>query len=106
MIGCARLLEQAGFETQLASSLEDAIHLLHSLDVALVLTEIDFSDGQDGLKLTEFVQRTFPLTPVVMMSGYDSNELEGLARDSGATKVLHKPFTAEELISCAKGLLG
>ncbi len=97
--GCARLLKESGFESQLAYSVEEAIPLLRSHKPALVLSDIYFRNGKDGFDLAGYMREASPRTPVILMSGYDACEVEEQARDAGAARFLHKPFTREELIS-------
>ncbi len=104
--GCARLLEEIGFKSQLAYSVDDAILLFRSHRPALVLSDIYFcNDGRDGFDLADYVRANNPRTPVILMSGYDASEVEEEARDAGATKFLHKPFESEELLSAVISVL-
>jgi DNA-binding NtrC family response regulator len=97
--GCERLLKEIGLESQLAFRVEDAILFLRTHHPALVLSDINFRNGKDGFALARYVRQSSPRTPVILMSGSSACETEEQAREAGASRFLHKPFTHEELIS-------
>lgn len=66
------------------------------------LVIIDWLDEkQGGVKLTEMIRKSDgsrnPFVPIIMMTGYSQKRRVIMARDSGITEFLVKPFTAQAL---------
>jgi DNA-binding response OmpR family regulator len=101
---CARILGDAGFECLVAYDIDDALSLFDSRQVALVLSDIKFPQG-DGFELSRHVRRTSPTTPVILMTGYDSAQREKEARLAGAMGYLRKPFSNARLVATIRSLL-
>jgi CheY-like chemotaxis protein len=66
------VLEQAGFQVMTASSARDALQLLASTQVDLVLSD-QLMPEMTGTQLTKQLKSKFPSLPVVLISGV--NEL-------------------------------
>ena len=62
----------------------------------LVLTDYNMP-GMSGLKLAEVLREIAPGLPVVLTSGYMTDELQVQARRSGARAVVAKEFVVERL---------
>jgi len=74
---------------------------------ALVVTDI-IMPKKDGLDTISELRSAYPDLPIIAVSGggrtRDSDVLDA-AHEAGADRVLHKPFTNEELVEIAAGLL-
>lgn len=63
--------------------------------------------GLDGLSLLRALRSTGVATPIVVMTGYDSNEVAGQALRNGADAYLAKPFDLQHLARLiAEGMTG
>lgn len=92
-----QVLRQLGHQVYLAESGEQALQKLqHHGDVELVLMDASMA-GMSGLDTLTRIRQQGITTPVVLMSGYFSEQLEdneGFAELSG---FVHKPFTGHTL---------
>ncbi len=94
----SRILAEEGFHVLEASDGDEAIQLAerHGPEVGLVVTDI-VMPRLNGIELLERLSRIQPSVPVVLMSGYTSNELMGRALVAPCG-ILRKPFAPEALI--------
>jgi len=99
-----RNLTDRGFQTWSASSVTEAIRLLESAVIDLVITDMKMP-GVGGLELVRHVRENFQDIQVVMITGYPSIESAVDAVKSGADEYLAKPFTDEELLSAVEKAL-
>lgn len=89
-------LARLGHEVLLATSTRDALDLLFSEDVAILLTDLRMS-GRDGIELIEEARAASPHTRSILMSAYATAKDYKLAVELGAVDVLTKPFTPSDL---------
>ena len=84
----------------------DALKVIHSEEVALVLTDIAMPD-MDGYELYWRIMEYKPQIAVMMMTGfgYDPNHVLVRAKVDGLKDVIYKPFEAEELLERIEKLL-
>jgi DNA-binding NtrC family response regulator len=99
-----RNLMDRGFLVWSASSVTEAIRMLESATVDLVITDMKMP-GIGGLELVRHVRENFQDTQVVMITGYPSIDSAVEAVKSGADEYLAKPFTDEELLSAVEKVL-
>jgi two-component system response regulator HydG len=99
-----RNLMDRGYRVWSASSVTDAIRMLESATVDLVITDMKMP-GIGGLELVRHVRENFQDTQVVMITGYPSIHSAVEAVKSGADEYLAKPFTDEELLSAVEKVL-
>ncbi len=92
-----RTLEVASFEVLAASSGEDAIDLLKSDDVDLVLSDKRLP-GIDGVELVRRIKTDHPDQAVVVMTAYGTIESAVEAMRLGAVDYLVKPFETAEVL--------
>lgn len=94
----SRILTEEGFSVLEAADGDEALRLAeeHGRNVSLIVTDI-VMPRVNGIELLERLSRSRPSLPVVLMSGYTSQELMGraLAVPCG---VLRKPFAPEVLL--------
>jgi len=98
----SRLLSRQAFDVHVASDAHGAISVasIHRPDV--VIADWMLRDFHDGLDLLYALRQAGISCPVIMMSGYPSEQLRGDASDSGVFHFLAKPFEPEELIAVVK----
>ena len=87
----------AQFQLREAGSVDEALKIVESEKVALVL--IDFRlPGVDGVDGTRMVLERSPHTRVVMVSGYDDSSHRSAATKAGARAFVSKRAVSRELI--------
>ena len=92
----ADYVRREGFETRVAACYEQAVGILGSHALDLVVAEVNLPD-QDGFDLLRHVQNHLPDTPVILITGYGTIENAVEAIRFGAFDYLTKPILAEEL---------
>jgi DNA-binding NtrC family response regulator len=92
-----RTLEVAGFEALAVQGGEEALDLLKSDDVDLVLTDKRLP-GIDGVELVRRIKADHPDQAVVMMTAYGTIESAVEAMRVGAVDYLVKPFETAEVL--------
>lgn len=92
------LLRHAGHHVTAISTPEQAIEAVRTnpRDFELVLTDYNMP-GMSGLKLAEVLREIAPDLPVVVTSGYMTDELQVQAHQAGARAVIAKEFSVERL---------
>tara|TARA_R110002072_G_scaffold62902_1_gene157049 strand:- start:424 stop:1767 length:1344 start_codon:yes stop_codon:yes gene_type:complete len=96
-----RNLELEGYVVRAAASVPDAVALLASESVSLVITDVKMP-RVSGLELVRHVVENFKDTAVMVITGYPNVEGALEAIKGGATDYLTKPFTDEELLSAVR----
>jgi two-component system response regulator HydG len=99
-----RNLSSAGYQTFTAASVQEAIGILDSTPVDLVITDLKIPKVS-GLDLIRHVRENFQNTEVMMITGYASIEGAVEAIKTGAEEYLAKPFTDEELFAAVQRAL-
>ncbi len=99
-----RNLTAAGYRAFTAPGVVEAIHLMESTPVDLVITDLKMP-GISGLDLVRHVRENYRDTEVMMITGYATVEGAVKAVKSGAEEYLPKPFTNEELLTAVEGAL-
>jgi DNA-binding response OmpR family regulator len=96
-----RILERAGYEVLSADSGSEALNLLESQHIDLLLTDIRM-DRMSGVTLLEQVRKTYPEMAVILLTGHATVETAVAALRQGATNYLLKPVKNEELLEAIK----
>ena len=93
----AGILARAGHVVLTANSGQEAIRVLESEDVALVLSDINMPGSISGLELIDALHARRPSLPIILVTGSvdEANLREAL--DRGAAGFITKPFKAVEL---------
>ncbi len=99
-----RNLESKGYRVFTAPGAVEAIKILESTAMDLVITDLKMPNV-DGLSLVRHIQENFKDTEVMMITGYPSIEGAVEAVKTGAEEYLSKPFTDEELFAAVKRVL-
>jgi DNA-binding NtrC family response regulator len=99
-----RNLESQNYRVFLASSVQEAVVILESSAINLVITDLKMPEVS-GLDLVRHIRENFGDTEVMMITGYPSIEGAVEAVKTGAEEYLPKPFTEEELLAAVKRTL-
>lgn len=97
-------LKRNGFEVLTACNGDVALELLARQPVDLVITDI-IMPGKDGLETIRDVRARWPETKIIAISGgglCSAGLYVNLSRKLGASCVLQKPFSSEELLNAVK----
>lgn len=91
------VLEDEGFETLTANSGAEALEILSTSDVDLVLTDMKMP-AMDGIDLLEHIKKEDADLPVIMMTAHGTVEKAVEAMQKGAYNYILKPFDNERLV--------
>jgi two-component system NtrC family response regulator len=95
------LLKQAGLPSIVAHGPEEALEVLGSGRVSLVLQDMNFSrqtTGEEGLELLEKIGRTSPGIPVILITAWGSIQLAVKGIQAGAVDFVTKPWNNQHLL--------
>lgn len=101
---CRRVLEADGFETMLASSAEEALKMMANRLPLALLMDIKMP-RHDGIYLMGQIRERWREMPVIVMTGYPTSETIAEAAQMGATTLISKPFTPDELVETVRRVL-
>ena len=93
-----RVLSQKGYDVSTALSGEEAMKDIESTDYDVVFTDIKMP-GMDGIEVAERIKAQCPWTPVVVITGYGTEENEARASVLGVSGFVRKPLTPEMIES-------
>jgi len=99
-----RNLTSEGYEVFTAPGVGEAIEILESTSIDLVITDLKMPKVS-GLDLVRHLRENYDDVEVMMITGYPSIESAVEAVKTGAEDYLAKPFTDEELFSAVRGAL-
>jgi phosphoserine phosphatase RsbU/P len=96
------LLTEAGFQTELVTSVNAVIHSLERGSVDLLLMDLNYqrdtTSGREGLDLVTRVHKQDPTLPIVVMTGWGSIETAVEAMRRGARSFVQKPWENAVLV--------
>lgn len=93
---CARILKQGGYDCLTATGGREALDLLRSRRLDLILADLRMPE-MDGLTLLANARRLAPGVPTILFTAYASTDSARRAREAGAAAYLAKPFGVSEL---------
>lgn len=93
----AGVLDDCGFDSDLADSLSSASDLLRHESFDTVIVDVYLDDNECGLDLLPLVASTQPFTPSIVISGMASVDTVIEALKNGAYDLLRKPFNLSEI---------
>ncbi len=99
-----RNLESQGYQVFTAPDANEAIKILETTAVDLVITDFKMP-GASGIDLIRHIRENFRNIEVMMITGYPTIESAVKAVKAGAEEYLTKPFTDTELLSAVKQIL-
>ena len=91
-----RHLKTFHFHTYKASSVSEAIEVLKSSKIDLIITDLQMPEI-NGIELIKYAEEHFPSIPKLVITGFPSVDTAINAVKSGAIDYLSKPFTRDEL---------
>jgi len=94
--GLKTALDHFGYNTLTASSGADALDILSSEEIELIIADINMPEI-DGKRILDAVKEIEPDTPVIIITGAYVDEVHDLAKKWGADDYLAKPFEPDAL---------
>jgi CheY-like chemotaxis protein len=93
-----RVLTEKGYEVDMALSGEEGLKDMDTTEYDVVFTDIKMP-GIDGIEVAERIKAKCPWTPVVVITGYGTEENEARASVLGVNGFVRKPLTPEMIES-------
>ncbi len=93
-----RLLRREGFDVVTVTSRAAGLAALATETLQLVISDLRLPDG-DGLDVVRAARGLGVPVPVIVVTGYPSDETRRAALAAGATTFLAKPFAAAVLLT-------
>lgn len=100
-----RLIRSAGFAVEAYSSGEDFLVSIGIQRPSCVVLDIHMANV-NGFDVQERLNRDWPGTPVVVITGHDSEETRARVMRAGAKAYLRKPIDAMVLLSAINSAIG
>ncbi|MGO1591689.1 MAG: response regulator transcription factor [Ancrocorticia sp.] len=100
----APYLERSGFEVTVASDGEEALAILDSQDVDIIVSDV-LMPRRDGRSLLRELRQREDWTPVILLTKVDESFERSAALDEGADDYIGKPFDPPELVSRIRAVL-
>ena len=91
-----RLLERSGHRCVGAFDVKEAIRMIDAESPDLVITDLSLPDTS-GIAIVRHVRAKSRATPIIVMSGHNTPELNEAARAAGANISLLKPVSIADL---------
>lgn len=101
---CRRILESEGFEVLTVSGAEEALEMIKTFEVDLLLIDVKMPK-YDGLYLMREIKKELPEVPIIVMSGYPTQETINEVMKLGANQFIPKPFRPDELMRVIRQVL-
>lgn len=101
-----KLLESERFGVDICESVDTALALLQRNEYFAVVSDVRFtgSDNEDGVYLLSVVRKEQPLTKMILVTGYGSDELKKTALELGASHYFEKPVKPSLILSLLRAL--
>lgn len=94
----SRMLSRRGCDARIADSAHEAINVASEFHPEVIVADWMLRDYHDGLDLLYALRRANIHCPVILMSGYPSEQLKIDATASGVFRFFPKPFEPDDLI--------
>jgi DNA-binding NtrC family response regulator len=98
------ILQQQGYEVSAALSSDEARTILAESDIDLLLCDLSLEKQESGFAVIDFAHQKRPRMPVVLLTGYATQEANDHAEELGIP-VLFKPIDIRELLQTISDLL-
>jgi len=95
----SRLLERKGCSTRVADGAHQAIDIASDFRPDVIVADWMLRDFHDGLDLLYALRQASIHAPLILISGYPSDQLRLDARSSGVFRFLSKPFEPDDLLA-------
>lgn len=103
--GVKLVLEPEGLTVAQAATVAEALSSEALNQCRLLLCDL-MLQGESGLEVVSEARRRRPALPIVLMTGYATDDNAALGAASGATDFLAKPFDDVELLDQVRRVLG
>jgi len=100
-----QVLASAGFNTQQASSADEAYTRIESSPPLMVITDVRMP-GSSGIELLKKTRKTYPTLPFLLVTAYVEVKDAVQAMKLGAVDYLAKPIDLDEFVSAVEDVLG
>lgn len=101
---CKRILEAEGFEVLAVPSADQGIEAIKHDDFDLLLMDVKMPK-HDGLYLMREIKKDWPDIPIIVMSGYPTQETIADVLRLGPNEFIPKPFRPDELLKSVRQVL-
>jgi CheY-like chemotaxis protein len=98
------LLEDAGYDVEVASNGHEALAAMDRQPADIVVTDLEMPEI-NGLKLVENIRATYPAVPVILMTAYGSEEIAALALQKGAASYVPKKYLNQDIVATVGDVL-
>lgn len=102
---CARVLARAGYQVSVAAGGVEAIRLVTDETFDLIVCDLRMP-VVSGLEVLEAAKALRPSVAVVLITGFGTHEMTARALQSGADRIVTKPFSPAELLDAVRKSLG
>jgi DNA-binding NtrC family response regulator len=103
------LFDVHGFETLAARTPDQALELVRSEELGVVLQDMNFhrdaTSGEEGEALLHAIRQLDPELPVVLMTAFQSLEAAVRLVRAGASDYIAKPWNDDKLVATVKNLI-
>ncbi|MCP4580732.1 MAG: sigma-54-dependent Fis family transcriptional regulator [candidate division Zixibacteria bacterium] len=99
------LLKQAGYQTQTAADMKEALDRVNKSAIDLAIMDMNFSletSGEEGLRLLKEIKTNSTNMPVILITAWGSIPLAVEGMKSGASDFINKPWSNEHLLQSIK----
>jgi two-component system response regulator RegA len=93
----ALALSTRGFQTETANTVQTAFAALATRKFDVLITDLRIADD-NGLEVVKAMQREFPQSKILVLTGYGSVPVAVSAVKLGATEFLSKPADTDEIL--------
>ncbi|MBV9123413.1 MAG: response regulator [Planctomycetes bacterium] len=98
------ILEDAGFEVELAENGLEALSVMEQHKPDIVVTDLEMPK-MNGLKLVETVKAKYPSIPIILMTAFGSEEIAALALRKGAASYVPKSYLLKDIVPTLQNVL-
>lgn len=95
----SKILSREGCDTRIADGAHGAIDVASQFRPQVIVADWMLRDFHDGLDLLYALRQAGIACPVILISGYPSDQLKTDADASGVFRFLPKPFEHQDLLS-------
>ena len=97
-------LEIEGYRVILASNGKQGISHLQTASPDLIILDVRLPDIS-GYEVCRQIRTTQPTLPIIIVTGFDADDVKDTVFAAGATDFLPRPFGGDDLINRVKSLL-
>jgi two-component system, sensor histidine kinase len=93
-----RILEQRDFVCEVAGSGEEALNILRSQSIDVVLMDVNMP-GMNGMETTREVRKFNPDVPIIALTAVEVGEMREEILGAGMNDIINKPYNIPEFFS-------